>query len=90
MCLAVAAHLPGTLVAEATGRLAAGADVRIGHPAGVLAIAANVEDGQARSVRVYRTARRLMEGWVRVPGRVLTDPSPFADRLTTRPLVVAD
>jgi hypothetical protein len=90
MCLAVAAHLPGTLVAEAAGRLAPGADVRIGHPAGVLAIAAKVEDGQARSVRVYRTARRLMEGWVRVPDRVLSDPSPFADRLATRRLVVAD
>jgi hypothetical protein len=90
MCLAVAAHLPGTLVAEAAGRLSPGAEVRIGHPAGVLPIAANVEDGQAKSVRVYRTARRLMEGWVRVPGRVLTDPDPFADRLATRRLVVAD
>ena len=95
MCLAVAAHLPGTLAAEAAGRLAPGAGVRIGHPAGVLPIAAAVEpsaEGGPRAVRVrvYRTARRLMEGWVRVPGRVLTDAEPFADRLATRPLVVAD
>ena len=73
MCLAVAAHVPGTLVAEATGPLAPGQDVRIGHPSGVLAIAATVraDGGECRavSVRVYRTARRLMEGWVRVPAR---------------------
>ena len=73
MCLAVAAHVPGTVVEEATGPLAPGQDVRIGHPSGVLAIAATVRaDGngcEAVSVCVYRTARRLMEGWVRVPPR---------------------
>lgn len=83
MCLAVAAHVPGTLVAEATGALAPGADVRIGHPSGVLPIAATVraEGGapQAVSVCVYRTARRLMEGWVRVPPRAAS----------ARPLVAA-
>ncbi|HEY7064458.1 MAG TPA: PrpF domain-containing protein [Chloroflexota bacterium] len=73
MCLAVAAHVPGTVVAEATGPLAPGQDVRIGHPSGVLAIAATVraegDTAEAVSVCVYRTARRLMEGWVRVPPR---------------------
>ena len=46
-------------------------DVRLGHPSGVLPIAARVtsEGGEpkAETVTVYRTARRLMEGFVRVP-----------------------
>jgi hypothetical protein len=46
-------------------------DIRLGHPSGVLPIDASVvtQDGQpyAERVRVYRTARRLMEGFVRVP-----------------------
>ena len=46
-------------------------DVRLGHPSGVLPINAAVEQkgGRpwARQVTVYRTARRLMEGFVRVP-----------------------
>jgi len=45
--------------------------VRLGHPSGVLPIAAHVTtDGagpKAETVTVYRTARRLMEGFVRVP-----------------------
>jgi 2-methylaconitate cis-trans-isomerase PrpF len=90
MCLAVAAHVPGTLVREATGELPAGRDVRIAHPAGVLPIAAEVRDGRAERVVVYRTARRLMEGHVLVPERVLTDAEPFADRLASRPTVLAD
>jgi len=66
MCLAVAARVPGTIVQE-TCRAAQG-DVRLGHPSGVLPIAARVgtRDGRswAESVTVYRTARRLMEGSV--------------------------
>ncbi len=49
-------------------------DLRLGHPSGVLPIAALVErdasgGAEARRVTVYRTARRLMEGFVRVPPR---------------------
>lgn len=70
MCLAVAARVPETIVAEVV-RGAEG-DVRLGHPSGVLPIAALVERDPggapiARQVTVYRTARRLMEGFVRVP-----------------------
>jgi 2-methylaconitate cis-trans-isomerase PrpF len=90
MCLAVAAHVPGTLVREAAGEIAGGQDVRIAHPAGVLPIAAEVRDGRAERVVVYRTARRLMEGAVLVPERVLSDPEPFADRLASRPAVLAE
>jgi len=46
-------------------------DVRLGHPSGVLPLdaAVSIRNGTpwAERVTVYRTARRLMEGWVRVP-----------------------
>jgi 2-methylaconitate isomerase len=69
MCLAVAARIPGTIVqgcvANETG------DVRLGHPSGVLPIAACVDTAggqpRAETVTVYRSARRMMEGFVRVP-----------------------
>jgi 2-methylaconitate cis-trans-isomerase PrpF len=69
MCLAVAARIPGSVVQECVAR--ATGDVRLGHPSGVLPIAARVDTGggepRAETVTVYRTARRLMEGFVRVP-----------------------
>ena len=70
MCLAVAARIEGTLVHECS-TAAPGADVRLGHPSGVLpldaAVARQGGDYVAERVTVYRTARRLMEGWVRIP-----------------------
>jgi 2-methylaconitate isomerase len=69
MCLAVAARIDGTVVNECAG--SATGDLRLGHPSGVLPVAAAVRtrDGApwAELVTVYRTARRLMEGFVRVP-----------------------
>jgi len=69
MCLAVAARIDGTVVSQCDA--SRHGDVRLGHPSGVLPIAASVgaRDGQphAERVTVYRTARRLMEGYVRVP-----------------------
>ncbi len=75
MCLAVAARIPGTVVQKAVGPAAAdpSSDVRLGHPSGVLPIAASVRGGRAEKVVVYRTARRLMEGAIRVPARILQD-----------------
>jgi 2-methylaconitate isomerase len=78
MCLAVAARIEGTVVHEAMGAYdpsrAGGPrsnDVRLGHASGVLPLDATVKirDGAAwaERVTVYRTARRLMEGFVRVP-----------------------
>jgi 2-methylaconitate cis-trans-isomerase PrpF len=72
MCLAVAARLEGTLVQEAASGLGPSGDVRIGHPSGTLAVAASVARGPggepvASTVTVYRTARRLMEGFVCIP-----------------------
>jgi 2-methylaconitate cis-trans-isomerase PrpF len=69
MCLAVAARIPGSVVQECVARPAG--DVCLGHPSGVLPIAARVDtsgvEPRAETVTVYRTARRLMEGFVRVP-----------------------
>jgi len=70
MCLAVAARIEGTLVNECS-TAKAGADVLLGHPSGVLPLDAAVSrhgaDYLAERVTVYRTARRLMEGYVRIP-----------------------
>jgi hypothetical protein len=70
MCLAVAARIDGTVVRECS-TAPDEADVRLGHPSGILPLDARVamRDGKpwAERVTVYRTARRLMEGMVRVP-----------------------
>jgi 2-methylaconitate isomerase len=67
MCLAVAARIDGTVVQEAAG-VPSAQDLRLGHPSGVLPIAAEVAPGPlATRVTVYRTARRLMEGFIRIP-----------------------
>jgi 2-methylaconitate cis-trans-isomerase PrpF len=69
MCLAVAARIAGTVVHDAARKHPG--DVRLGHASGVLPLDAAVatRDGAAwaERVTVYRTARRLMEGFVRVP-----------------------
>ena len=76
MCLAVAARIPGTVVHECLpnnggSNSPRSNDVRLGHPSGILPIAARVTaaggEPKAETVTVYRTARRLMEGFVRVP-----------------------
>ena len=75
MCLAVAARIDGTVVHEVSADARPGepeGDVRLGHPSGVLAVAARVAQDPgmppvARTVTVYRTARRLMDGFVLVP-----------------------
>jgi len=69
MCLAVAARINGTVVRECSSA-ADDADVRLGHPSGMLPLDARVvtrgDHPHAERVTVYRTARRLMEGAVRV------------------------
>ncbi|MGI6855137.1 2-methylaconitate cis-trans isomerase PrpF family protein [Mesorhizobium sp. 1B3] len=70
LCLAVAVRTPGTL----PHRLAGTHDgsIRAGHPSGTLEVDAEVteRDGQPHATHcaVYRTARRLFEGHVLVPG----------------------
>jgi hypothetical protein len=70
VAIAAAAAIPGTIV-HRLAPLSAGADVRFGHPSGTLSVGAEAiqREGQwvIRKVIVSRSARRLMEGWVRVP-----------------------
>ena len=75
VAIGVAAAIPGTRV-----NLAAGggerATVRFGHPSGTLRVGAQARqvDGQWTVTKAVmsRSARILMEGWVRVPGEVLS------------------
>ena len=73
VAIATAAAIPGTLV-----NLAAGGgnrtEIVFGHPSGTLKVGAEAElkDGHwtAKKAIMSRSARVLMEGWVRVPERV--------------------
>ncbi|WP_199776013.1 2-methylaconitate cis-trans isomerase PrpF [Pseudoalteromonas sp. T1lg10] len=70
VAIATAAAIEGTLVNLAAGGVAR-QSLTFGHPSGTLQVGAavNMLDGQAdvHSVSMSRSARRLMEGWVRVP-----------------------
>jgi probable AcnD-accessory protein PrpF len=70
VAIGTAAAIPGTLVNLAAGRGERSA-VRFGHPSGTLRVGAEavLEDGQWRVAKasMSRSARVLMEGWVRVP-----------------------
>jgi probable AcnD-accessory protein PrpF len=71
VAIATAAAVPGTLVNQAAGGGQRNA-VRFGHPSGTLRVGAEVSlvDGQWTVTKAVmsRSARILMEGWVRVPG----------------------
>jgi probable AcnD-accessory protein PrpF len=70
VAIAAAAAIPGTIV-HRIAPLSAQGSVRFGHPSGTLRVGAEAayQEGQwlVRKVIVSRSARRLMEGWVRVP-----------------------
>jgi probable AcnD-accessory protein PrpF len=70
VAIATAAAVPGTLVHRAAGGRAREV-IRFGHPSGTLRVGAKVEqlDGQWTVTKAImsRSARVLMEGWVRVP-----------------------
>jgi len=71
VAIGTAAAIPGTLVNLAAGGGERSA-VRFGHPSGTLRVGAEavLDDGQWRVAKasMSRSARVLMEGWVRVPG----------------------
>lgn len=73
VALATAASIPGTVVSEAAG--GPRSDLRFGHPSGTMRVGAEVEELAGRWVvrraRMSRSARVLMEGWVRVPAGTL-------------------
>ena len=72
LCTAVAARIAGTVVAEALSPAAGEGALRLGMPSGILTVGAEVaqEAGAwvARAGSFYRTARRLFDGRVWVPG----------------------
>ena len=74
VAIGTAAAVPGTLVNLAAGGGEREA-VRFGHPSGTLRVGAQAlqVDGQwtVTKARMSRSARILMEGWVRVPGDLL-------------------
>src|SRR5262249_5434022 len=75
LCTAVAARIDGTVVAEALSSSAGSGALRFGMPSGVLTVGAEVvrENGAwvARTGSFYRTARRLFDGRVWVPGAAI-------------------
>ncbi|MCD2518947.1 2-methylaconitate cis-trans isomerase PrpF [Massilia sp. G4R7] len=72
VAIGTAAAIPGTLVNLAAGGGGERSAVRFGHPSGTLRVGAEaVQAGGEWSVAkaiMSRSARVLMEGWVRVPG----------------------
>ncbi len=74
VAIGTAAAIPGTLVNAAAGGAERQA-VRFGHPSGTLRVGAEAkqENGEWSVTKAImsRSARVLMEGWVRVPGDTL-------------------
>jgi 2-methylaconitate isomerase len=75
IALAVAAAVPGTVVAD-VARTLPGLGVRIGHVSGLLSVGAEVTQRvgaggstvwKVEKCVLSRSARRLMSGWVHVP-----------------------
>jgi len=70
VAIAAAAAIPGTIVHK-VAPVGDDGRVRFGHPSGSLSVGAQAEEHEGqwcvRKVLMSRTARRLMEGWVRVP-----------------------
>ena len=74
VAIGTAAAVPGTLVNLAAGGGERQA-VRFGHPSGTLRVGAEARqlkgEWQVTKALMSRSARILMEGWIRVPGLVL-------------------
>ncbi|AKM29219.1 putative methylaconitate Delta-isomerase PrpF [Pandoraea faecigallinarum] len=71
VCIGAAASIPGTLVNLAAGGGARNT-VRFGHPSGTLRVGAQAQEAGGEwtvtKAIMSRSARVLMEGWVRIPG----------------------
>jgi 2-methylaconitate cis-trans-isomerase PrpF len=71
LCTGAAARVPGTVVGDVLRETArTRSTINIGHPSGTFPVEAEAEtvDGQVKikRLRVFRTARRIMEGYVYV------------------------
>jgi 2-methylaconitate cis-trans-isomerase PrpF len=84
MCLAVASQIGGTLVHRNT-RATGNGDVRLMHPSGVLHAAAIVRrDGNgwyAEKASLYRTQRRLFDGFVYLPAAAVPKYRAYLDAM---------
>jgi 2-methylaconitate isomerase len=73
VAIAAAAAVPGTIVSEAAGGARTG--VRFGHPSGTLTVGAEAAEADdawiVTKATMSRSARVLMEGWVRVPAELV-------------------
>lgn len=65
-CTGAAAKIKGTIVNQMIPHIDSISTIRIGHPAGVLPVVAQVENGAVTKAAFERTARRIMEGYVYV------------------------
>jgi len=70
VAIAAAAAVPGTVVSR-VAPVGKDGRIRFGHPSGVLTVGAEAREEAGawtvKNVMLSRSARRLMEGWVRVP-----------------------
>ena len=75
MCLGVASRIPGSVPHRLAGPPARADETRVANPSGVLSVGAEVREAaagwHAESAVVYRSARRLMQGAVAVPARLV-------------------
>lgn len=68
VCTSAAAKIKGTIVYDLlSDEVRAGNTLRIGHPYGPMETASVFEDGKLKSVSVFRTARKIMDGLVYIP-----------------------
>jgi hypothetical protein len=71
VAIAVAAAIPGTVVARVAGGSGAREEVRFGHPSGSLRVGAaasqHAGEWKVEKATMSRSARRLIEGQVFVP-----------------------
>lgn len=66
-CTGAAAKIKGTIVNQAIPHIDEIDTIRIGHPAGVLPVVAEVEGTEVKKAALVRTARRIMEGYAFIP-----------------------
>jgi len=62
-CTGAAAKIKGTIVNQMIPHIDNITTIRIGHPAGILPVVAQVENGVVTKAAFQRTARRIMEGY---------------------------
>lgn len=66
-CTGAAAKINGTIVNQVIPNVDKLDTIRIGHPAGVIPVVADVDGIEVRKAALVRTARRIMEGYAFVP-----------------------